>query len=90
MTSQEMRRILSQALNNWDTYAVILLVIIFGVGGIVGAPAQWVISGTLLVLGLLAYSILRLRLREEDERQVFVQKEQRAAYSHLKERPIAI
>jgi hypothetical protein len=79
MNSPELQRLLRRALKNWDTYAVIFLVLIFGVGGVIGEPLQWVVSGTLLVLGLLAYSILRLRLSEEDKQQVFVQKEQRVA-----------
>jgi hypothetical protein len=35
------------------------------------------------VLGLLSYSILRLRLKDEDEQRVYIQKEQREAYGHL-------
>jgi hypothetical protein len=83
MNSPELQRLLRRALKNWDTYAVIFLALIFGVGGVIGEPLQWVVSGTLLVLGLLAYSSLRLRLSEEDKQQVFVQKEQREAYSRL-------
>ena len=84
MNSEQLRRLRLHIVKDWDSYATMIVVVVVAFAGIIGVDVRFVISGTLFVLGLLAYSILRLRLHEEEGQRTFVFAHQSDAYEELK------